>query len=334
MLTYLRLSGEHRTLPLAEVRAVLEAEDIVYKELINIDQLVVLEIPKHGIKSLTNRLSLTISLGEVIGIYDRGVGIKDIVRDLKDNLASDKVMVVYDRVKGRQAFSYEELLNALRSSNIICSVKDYEEVIEVIISDLVVVGRRLYRRRLQSFFDRMPQKRPVYRPGTLTPQVSRLFVNLSRASSSNSPYLDPFCGVGGFLIEACLMGVGNYLGVEINEDYARGARINLLHYGCIPNVVVGDACSVPINKVGAIGTDPPYGRMTKSVSRELKDLMMCFLEEASKVLRKGSYLVFAQRKGVISDEDIVSISGLELIEKHLNWVHGSLTRDIYVVRRV
>ncbi len=335
MLIYVRLSGEHRTLPLAELRAVLEAEGVIFKEIIHADQVVVLEIPKIFLNVLMKRLSLTTSIGMVAGIYSRSsVKIREIINDLTSILGkATKVNFIYDRIKGRESLKYEEIRRELKRQGFKLSSKNYEKVIEIISSDLIISGVRLFRRSIHMYEDRAPQRRPIYRPGTLTPQVARLFVNLSRASRKNSPYVDPFCGVGGFLLEACVMGINEYLGVEISSDYAIGARINLLHYGCLPNVVVGDACNIPVDKAGAIGTDPPYGRMTGTVGRRLRDLMLCFLEESAKILRKGSYLVFAQKRGVINEEDILKIDGLELVEKHLNWVHGSLTRDIYVVRR-
>ena len=335
MLIYIRLSGEHRTLPLAELRAVLEAEDVIFKEIVCMDQVVIIDIPKNFLNVLMKRLSLTTSIGMVAGIYSRSsVRIKEIVNDLVSLLGkTTKVNFIYDRIKGKESLKYEEIRYELKRHGLRISSKDYEKVVEVISSDLIVSGVRIFRRSIHTYEDRAPQRRPVYRPGTLTPQVARLFINLSRASRKNSPYVDPFCGVGGFLLEACVIGINKYLGIEISSDYATGAKINLLHYGCLPNVVVGDACNIPVNKAGAIGTDPPYGRMTGTVGRRLRDLMLCFLEESAKILRKGSYLAFAQRRGVINEEDILKIDGLELVEKHLNWVHGSLTRDIYVVRR-
>jgi len=177
----------------------------------------------------------------------------------------------------------------------------------------------------------------VYRPGTLPPLISRVFVNLSRVSiKGKSKLLDPFCGVAGFLLEACVMGLDNYIGVDINEDYVRGARINLEFYDCPPNVLSGDACNLPLDlgRVDAIATDPPYGRLTRAEGRTLKELMVCFLEEAGKVLRKGSYVVFAQKKGVIGEDEIEDLGPFKVVEKHINWVHGSLTRDVYVVKRI
>ena len=61
--------------------------------------------------------------------------------------------------------------------------------------------------------------------------------------------------------------------------------------------------------------------------------MLKFLENISGIVKKGGYIVFAQRHNVIREEDIRD-SGFVIVEHHRNWVHGSLTRDIFVVKNV
>ena len=42
--------------------------------------------------------------------------------------------------------------------------------------------------------------------------------------------------------------------------------------------------------------------------------------------------MFAQ-KADVEVEDLVRGAGLEVVERYINWVHGALTRDIFVVRK-
>jgi len=44
-------------------------------------------------------------------------------------------------------------------------------------------------------------------------------------------------------------------------------------------------------------------------------------------------LVFAQKHSVIKENDIENL-GFKVVEVHKNWVHGSLTRDVFVVKKV
>ena len=344
MLFYVYLSGEHRTLPEAEVRAICEAEDISFKVAARLDQVLIIDSTQEFSQYVGKRSALTKYLGMVLSTTNISEGIDGIVKALKDSnidLSRKDVFVKFSRVKefGKNFIEYDELMNRLRRElglkPLMGRLQKDVRVLDIIVSNAVIIGLRLHERFMKAFNERAPQRRPEYRPGTLPPIISRVFVNLSRVSIRRNEFLlDPFCGVGGFLLEACSMGLNNYLGIDINYDYVQAARKNLIFYNCLDNVVCGDACnmSVSIGKVDAIATDPPYGRLTRPGGRDLKDLMMCFMEEASKVLRKGSYMVFAQRKGVINEDDIESINGLVVVEKHLNWVHGSLTRDIYVVK--
>jgi len=344
MLYYVYLSGEHRTLPEAEVRAICEAEGIPFKVIAKFDQVLIIESTHEFPQYVSKRSALAKYLGILLGVTNIVEGSNGVIKAIRDSgidLNAKELFVKFSRVKefGKGFIEYDGLISKLKSEfklrPLMGKRQEGIKILDIIVSNAVIIGLRLHERSMKVFDARAPQKRPEYRPGTLPPIISRVFVNLSRVSIRRNEFLlDPFCGVGGFLLEACSMGLNNYLGIDINHDYVQAARKNLIFYNCLDNIVCGDACSmsVSIGKVDAIATDPPYGRLTRPGGRGLRELMMCFMEEASKVLRKGSYMVFAQRKGVINEDDIESINGLAVVEKHLNWVHGSLTRDIYVVK--
>ncbi|RLG79601.1 MAG: hypothetical protein DRO09_04185 [Thermoprotei archaeon] len=333
MKLYLVLSGEHRTLPLSEALAIARAEGVPLKVLVHLDQVLLVDAEPTYLKLLRVRASLIKYAGVLVDVIevDRGGDAAKIVRAINHLSVRD---IVFKRVKEYSPWlSYEDVVSYAKHS--LRRSGSGGEVIDVILTEgVAVVGLRRFERDLSSFRARDPQNRPVYRPGTLTSVMSRVLVNLSRVSIlRDSVFLDPFCGIGGLLLEACSIGVSSYLGIDINSDYVRGARENLTHYGCIPSVVSGDACSLPIavGRVDAIGTDPPYGRMTRVSGRSsVKELMKSFLESAGKVLKKNSYMAFAQLKDALSSYEIEDL-GFKVIEKHRNWVHGSLTRDIYVV---
>jgi len=342
VLIYVHLSGEHRTLPASEAVAIAEAEGIPFKILAHLDQVLIAESNSLYFRFLDLRAAFIKSAGLVLGITESSSGIEGIKNILRNiNLEEYGVSSIsFKRIKhygseiGFDAFIglIKKHLPSLRITR--KKVKS-NNTLELILSNgLVIIGIRKYTRDLRRFRSRDPQKRPVYKPGTLTPEISRLFVNLSRASVSNSDlFLDPFCGVGGFLLEACIIGLET-CGCDVNPLYAEGAIRNLEYYGCTANIVVADACKMPFSRADAIGTDPPYGRLTKASGySSLRSLMLKFLEEAHGVLKKGRYLVFAQKHGVIKENDIENF-GFNVIEVHKNWVHGSLTRDVFVVKKV
>src|SRR5207247_10754739 len=53
--------------------------------------------------------------------------------------------------------------------------------------------------------DRRPRMRPSFHPSTMVPKLARSMVHMSHAVPG-STFLDPFCGVGGILIESSLLG--------------------------------------------------------------------------------------------------------------------------------
>ncbi|MEM2021344.1 MAG: hypothetical protein QXP80_03850 [Zestosphaera sp.] len=336
MLHYIYLSGEHRELPLLEFRAVMESEEVKHSVLAQLDQVVLIESDEHLYQTL-RRTALVKYAGILLGVSEVSEGIQGVRRVLKDSdicAYGGYDHVNFRRVKRYGAhLSYENLINAVNELSSSLCRSERGKKLDVIVSEgCVVVGLRMYERDLSPYRGREPVVRPFYAPGAMAPSMARVFINLSRASVKRKHnVLDPFCGAGGFLLEACSIGL-SYVGVEINHTLSEGAYRNLIHYDCIPNVVNGDACNIPVDKVDSIATDPPYGRMSKPAQKGLAELMKCFLEESYCVLKRGSYMTFAQRIDIPLDEMIEQV-GFKLVERIPNWVHGSLTRDILVVMK-
>ncbi len=337
MLMYFLLSGMHRTLPYAELRALAEAEAGGLRKEVILDQLVIADSSPNLFRVLKERAVLVKSGGPLLTATEVAEGIPKFIKELIDSRICDFggfSHISFTRIKNfGSPIKYGDLVKEVIGKAPELCRKPQAPILEVVISEgLMVAGLRFFERTLSSLRERDPQKRPVYRPGTLTPILSRLFVNLSRVPRKpGEVFLDPFCGVGGFLLEACDMGL-NYVGSDTDYISVRGASLNLRHYGCVDNVVVANACDLPYTKVSGIGTDPPYGRLTQARGLRLDELMECFLHSAKEVLPPHHYLVFAQKSSVYL-EDFIKGAGFRLVEKHLNWVHGALTRDIYVVMR-
>jgi tRNA (guanine10-N2)-dimethyltransferase len=144
--------------------------------------------------------------------------------------------------------------------------------------------------------------------------------------------LDPFCGVGGILLEAVAIGC-RAVGADADPRMIRGARTNLAHYGAEPfGLIVADATKIPIRAVEAIVTDPPYGREASTRGRRLHGLIREFLPKAHSVLSDNGYLCIC----CPSELRVMSIAeraGFKLVESHLLYVHRSLTRRILVLRK-
>ncbi|EMR74772.1 THUMP domain protein, partial [Thermoplasmatales archaeon SCGC AB-540-F20] len=76
----------------------------------------------------------------------------------------------------------------------------------VVVTDTnVYVGSKIVEVKRGEFEKRKVQHRPFFSPISLHPKLARALVNLS-SIKRNEKLLDPFCGTGGILLEAGLIG--------------------------------------------------------------------------------------------------------------------------------
>jgi tRNA (guanine10-N2)-dimethyltransferase len=147
--------------------------------------------------------------------------------------------------------------------------------------------------------------------------------------------LDPFCGAGGFLIEAGLMGAEVY-GYDIDEDAVRGCRRNLNHFGVKGyQLEVGDARDLKDKYrdfFDAIAADLPYGIQSSTRGMTLEELYKKSLESFFGILKEGGYACIISPEHVVV-EALAQEAGFEVVETHSERIHRSLTRKILVIRK-
>ena len=185
-------------------------------------------------------------------------------------------------------------------------------------------GRVVWERK--SFEKRKVQNRPYFHPTSLHPKYARVLVNLSGVKRGWT-LLDPFCGTGGILIEAALVGASAH-GRDIDKDMVRGSRDNLDFYKLEASIRHGDARNLR-GKYDAMATDPPYGRASYFSGNQLQKLYDESLKSMAKALKPG-------RKIVLTVPDTVKLrlpAGLTALETHSQRVHKSLKRYFYVLRK-
>lgn len=337
-LTFL-LSGEHPTIPASEALASIEAEGFDYDEIENLDQVLTVKTATDPVM-LSERLGMSHWIGEHFCTFnfeelEDAIGSSDLI----DFLPQSKSISV--RVKRVKQYSPEIDTRELseKIADIILEGAGYEVDLENPDSEIILVlteGRcilTLVQARIErtEFEERRPPERAATHPSTMQPNLARALVNLARTPRDGT-FLDPFCGVGGILLEAGLIGA-KPMGVDINSDLLEGAEENLEETGIRDfDLREGDARELDVEKVDAIATDPPYGRQASTGGSEVEEIYEETLPVLSRVLKQNRYLCISAPAGLELDEMVDGLP-LEFKEKHYQRVHKSLERNIYVFRR-
>ena len=196
------------------------------------------------------------------------------------------------------------------------------EIIGVHVGGLVHLGIVIARADAKEYNSRKPQHRPYFHPSSIDPRIARALVNISGATNE---VMDPFCGTGGILIEAGLVGLDVY-GIDIEEKMVVGAKENLAYYHIDGTVRLGDATDISSTyprTFQAIITDVPYGKSTV-VGGPAEDLY-----------RKAFIQICAHCSGkaviVLPGTYDFSSCGFSVFSHYSYRVHKSLNRHIYVL---
>jgi len=335
---YAILSGEHPCMPLEELRAILDAEASHYKIHAVHDGIAIFTASIMNPSIIAERAGWVREVGVVLGVVESTIiGIRRLARDSSRKLGTDTVWVDPWRFKGYSPHAREDLVRKifveeLRRAGIIHARKG--RTLRIFITEGIAVAGITLGTRLKGFHLRRPRRRPFFKPGPLSPELSRVLVNLSRLRRG-STFLDPFCGTGGFALEAMLIGAGKVLCGDIDASMVEGSSINLRRYGCGSCVVFRhNAVKLPLGDevVEAIATDPPYGRSTTTSRMGYRGLITGFLPEAYRVLKRGGYLVFA---GPYTEGPwrLAEDAGFRVRSRFHMYVHSSLTREVVVASK-
>lgn len=337
---FFTLSGEHSTLPLAELKAILRAYAIEYRIVGTFYKLVEVEADRVLLESIARRGGYVDEMGqEVLHTEDNLASIKKSVgsADLGPFLSSrDSFCVRMLRFGGvskeLSRVHLESYLGKLLSEQTGARVdlrSPKKPFRGILAGSLFHLGLIMQQRPKGSIHRRRPRKRAVFHPSTMPPKLARCLVNLSEVRDGET-FLDPFCGVGGIAIEASLLGC-NVVGVDALSRMVRSARRNLAHFGLESyGLVRGDARNIPLRVVDGIATDPPYGTGASTLESTTRDILSRFLPQAKMILSPGGKVVFASPMGT-GAVDLAESHGFKVFDRHELYVHRSLTREILVL---
>lgn len=174
----------------------------------------------------------------------------------------------------------------------------------------------------EDFEGRKAHLRPGFMPVSLHPKLARCLVNLTGVEQGL--LLDPFCGTGGILIEAGLIGLKTK-GYDNDREMIDKCRQNLEHFS-IKKYQLVQRNALNLEKTGYIATDLPYGISTKR--QDFKKLYTAFFKIVEKQLGKRAVIA------VPSHLDARPLTRkLRLVREFLYYIHKSLTKKILVIEQ-
>ena len=330
------LSGEHETLPPAEVLAVLESEGAKYDVLDSFEQVLIVDVEHDfALDDIQKRLGMTHVICEFLGGCENDT---DEILQLAETIEVENSFAVrIKRIKKHghalSTAALEREIGAIILEKNIAKVEleNPEETIFGIISERFASGRVIAEVDRSQYEERRPHKRPYFHPGAILPRISRACVNLTRVRAGER-FLDPFCGTGGFLIEAGLMGAEVH-GFDIDAEAVRGCKKNLEQYGIDYSIAVKDATELePKALFDAVATDPPYGISASTKGLSLEELYSRTLKSIFTVLKDDRYACIVSPQEV-PVENLSEDVGFRVIDTHFERIHRSLTRKISVLKK-
>ncbi len=181
---------------------------------------------------------------------------------------------------------------------------------------------------------RTSDERAHFSPVSLHPRRAASLLHLARVPPGGR-VLDPFCGTGAIVLEAALEGYDAW-GSDLDRFMVSGTMQTLTDSGPAPlegKVFRADIGDVPdlIDGVDGIVTDFPYGRASSSHDEELANLYGRAFAAFAQVLKPGGHAVVGCAQPELLPD--LGAHGFMEVERHEERMHRSLTRH-YVVARL
>ncbi len=335
------LSGEHDTLPKGEVLAALESLGAEYSIKEQLDQALVVSTDLEETEALENRLAYTHAIHEYLGSCSPNVEkINAFIKGLDLQFEGSYAARVKRTMGYGKGIDKEKLEKAMGDR---IGEKGYKTVdldspenlfFGLLTEQRFIFGRRLGEIYKAQFKDRKPHLRPYFHPSSMNPKLARALINLSRVRQGEK-LMDPFCGTGGLLIEAGIVGA-RVFGADISSEMIKGTEENLCHmrlYGYkLQEIDVTELKNHYHDYFDAVATDPPYGKSSTTMGQNLKELYQNALETINIILKPTGYACIVS-PATTDLERLAKEQGFKVHEKHLVRIHKSLTRKIVVLRK-
>jgi tRNA (guanine10-N2)-dimethyltransferase len=333
---FFELSKEHNSLALEEIKQVLFSEGIEYKVLEYSEDFLLIEtnnILKEKLKKISNRLTQTFVINKFL--FTNSIKLEDLKEKARNNndIAKGSVAVKYrNRSENIDSQEVVKVLADVYTKNREVDLSNPDVEIRALITDKkIYVGIKKAVVNRSDFEKRKVQNRPFFSPITLHPRLARALVNIS-GIKKDEVLFDPFCGTGGFLIEAGLIGF-KIKGSDIEEKMIKGCKKTLDFFKIKDyHLFVSDIGEIDnfVENIDCIVTDMPYGKAATTKGEDRLILYKRAFKKISKVLKTNGVAVVG-----VPDKKIVDVGRKYLnFEKMFSFrVHRSLTRYFLVLKK-
>jgi len=243
---YLFILGRNKELSLAELKCLLNSQEISILKEFEIKNSVFMDLNKKLKENFIEELGGTLAIGVVLAKCER----KDICKELdkieiysgtKNNINYclweffEENQLIKDYLKKR--FRKEKLKASLKKLNDAISLQSGEifykpsskfideEYFIFEIKDEIYFGKIIQKCDYKKIEER-DIKKPVRRNElAISPRIAKIMINLSQVKEDQR-LVDPFCGVGTILQEALLKKI-KVIGIDKDKDAIIGAKKNL-----------------------------------------------------------------------------------------------------------
>ncbi len=336
------LSGENETLPKAEITACLEAENAPFTVKFHENGILMLEIPDEEaniINTIGKKIAYTHEVCKLLFETDIDNLKSDVQKYDWHKTISNDYAVRVKKIGLDSNFNSQKMeikiggiIKELLGENAKVNLENPDSFLRtIVINDRVLICERLIKRAKKHYYELKPHKRPFFYPGSMSPKLARGMNNLARVKKG-SIVLDPFCGTGGILIEAGIIGA-KVVGTDIDEKMVEGTKKNLQYCNIEDyEVFQGDARNIKLPyKVDAIVTDPPYGISASTAGVESKTIYEESLLNMQGILKEEGFICMATPH-YLDIHELVRHTKFKIIEQYHIRMHKSLTRVISVLK--
>lgn len=284
---------------------------------------------KKAQKEMLERLTFTNYLGVMIKEHE---GLEDYLNSKKDfSKYEGKVFAVKVRsyCKKKNTLTSKELAKPiwdnLENPNVDLQNPEVEFTFFHMENKLVLCERLFENDK--EYLRRMPKLRPVAMPYTLKSDMARGAINLLELEKG--VVLDPFCGIGGILLEAYDMSF-DVVGNDISWRDLQHMKTNFRFYypDANPVRILADCGTLFLreDRIDGIVTDIPYGKASKRLGLGLYE---SFLKNAKRALKPGRRLIVIYANFI--EFKNIALKYFDEVEEIEHYINRSMTRYILIL---